>query len=103
MRKDIISWRANRYGEMLEYPVPKTSKKSVKASPLPNISEAERELLKDISAGLSNREIARVRNIQVKSCENAISRLAKKLEIPFSPETNQRVLLAKAFEQFKSE
>ncbi len=83
--------------------MPRNPKKSTEANPMLNLSQTERELLQYISAGLSNREIARVRNIQIKSCENAISRLAKKLDIPFSPETNQRVLLAKAFEQIKSE
>ena len=83
--------------------MPRTPKKTIEAKPLLSLTKAEHDLLRHVSAGLSNREIARVKNIQIKSCENAISRLAKKLEIPFSPETNQRVLLAKAFEQIESE
>ena len=63
----------------------------------PKLSTAEIELLKYISVGLSNREIARLKGVKVKSCENAISRVAKKLDIRQSPTTNQRVLLVNLF------
>lgn len=63
----------------------------------PKLSTVEIELLKHISAGLSNREIARLKGVKVKSCENAISRVAKKLDIRQSPTTNQRVLLVNLF------
>jgi len=63
----------------------------------PKLSTVEIELLKYISAGLSNREIARLKGVKVKSCENAISRVAKKLDIRQSPTTNQRVLLVNLF------
>lgn len=66
-------------------------------SPLPKLSPREVELLKYISDGLSNREIARRKGVKVKTCENAISRVAKKLEVPQSPLTNQRILLAKRY------
>ena len=62
-----------------------------------SLSPTEIELLKYISEGLSNREIARRKGVKVKSCENAISRLAKKLEIRQSPVTNQRVLLVRRY------
>ena len=55
------------------------------------------ELLELISHGLSNKQIAQEKRVTTKSCENAISRLAKKLKVPNSPETNQRVLLAKEY------
>jgi DNA-binding NarL/FixJ family response regulator len=55
------------------------------------------ELLELISQGLSNKQIAQEKNVTTKSCENAISRLAKKLKVPNTPETNQRVLLAKEY------
>ena len=63
----------------------------------PKLSTVEIELLKYISSGLSNREIARLKGVKVKSCENAISRVAKKLDIRQSPTTNQRVLLVNLF------
>ncbi len=70
---------------------------NVVKSPLRKLSPTEIELLKYISEGLSNREIARLKGVKVKSCENAISRVAKKLEVPQSPLTNQRILLAKRY------
>jgi DNA-binding NarL/FixJ family response regulator len=63
----------------------------------PNLSSADIELLELISNGLSNKQIAIEKNVTTKSCENAISRLAKKLKIPSTPETNQRILLAREY------
>lgn len=54
-------------------------------------------LLSLIANGLSNKEIALRKGVALKSCENAIARLAKKLGIPFRPETNQRVMLVQAY------
>lgn len=65
------------------------------------LSPVELELLQFISEGLSNREIARRKGVKIKSCENAISRVAKKLGIFQSPATNQRVLLANKFTSFQ--
>lgn len=59
--------------------------------------KADIQLLALLANGLSNKEIALQKNIALKSCENAIARLAKKLEIPFLPETNQRVMLVRAY------
>lgn len=69
----------------------------------PKLTPAEVELLRYIAEGLSNREIARIKGVKIKSCENAISRVAKKLDIRQSPTTNQRVLLAKEFDALHSE
>ena len=55
------------------------------------------ELMRLISAGMSNTAIAAARFTTVKSTENAISRLAKKLGIPTDDKSNQRVLIAKYF------
>ncbi len=73
------------------------------AKPALKLSDTEYELLEFIADGLSNREIARRKGIKIKSCENAISRIAKKLNIHQSPTTNQRVLLAKKFESYEVE
>ena len=62
-----------------------------------NITSNDIELLEFIAHGLSNKQIAIEKNVTTKSCENAISRLAKKLKIPSTPETNQRILLAKEY------
>ena len=55
------------------------------------------ELMRLISLGLSNAAIAAARFTTVKSTENAISRLAKKLGIPTDDKSNQRVLIARYF------
>ena len=55
------------------------------------------ELMRMISQGLSNAAIADARFTTVKSVENAISRLAKKLNIANDESSNQRVLIAKKF------
>ncbi len=74
----------------------------VEKIPTPKLSTVEVELLKYISQGLSNREIARLKGVKVKSCENAISRVAKKLDIRQSPTTNQRVLLVNLFARLEN-
>ena len=81
----------------------KLASSDVKRTPSPKLSTVEIELLKYISAGLSNREIARLKGVKVKSCENAISRVAKKLDVRQSPTTNQRVLVVNLFATLKVE
>ena len=58
------------------------------------------QLLELISEGLSNKQIAEEKGITVKSCENAIARLAKKLEVPRDEKINQRVTLSKIYLEF---
>jgi DNA-binding NarL/FixJ family response regulator len=58
------------------------------------------QLLELISQGLSNKQIAEEKSITVKSCENAIARLAKKLEVPRDEKINQRVTLSKMYLEF---
>jgi DNA-binding NarL/FixJ family response regulator len=65
--------------------------------PIYGLAKADIQLLALIANGLSNKEIALRKEIALKSCENAIARLAKKLEIAFLPETNQRVMLVRAY------
>ena len=55
------------------------------------------ELMRMISLGMSNAAIAAARFTTVKSTENAIARLAKKLNIPSDEKNNQRVSIARAF------
>jgi DNA-binding CsgD family transcriptional regulator len=62
-----------------------------------NLTINDIELLKLLSDGLSNKQIAEIKSITTKSCENAIARLAKKLKVLNTPETNQRVLMAKEY------
>ena len=60
-------------------------------------TDLQMELMRLISLGMSNVAIAAARFTTVKSTENAISRLAKKLGIPTDDKSNQRVLIAKYF------
>ena len=63
----------------------------------PALAKSDIGLLTLIANGLSNKEIAATKNIALKSCENAIARLAKKLEVPHTTETNQRVMLVRTY------
>jgi len=62
-----------------------------------NLAKSDLALLSLIAHGLSNKQIAQKKGIALKSCENAIARLAKKLDVPFTPETNQRVMLVRTY------
>ena len=64
------------------------------------ISQSDFELLKLIASGLSNKEIAAAKSIATKSCENAVARLAKKLDVPYTSDTNQRVMLVRKFFEY---
>jgi DNA-binding NarL/FixJ family response regulator len=61
------------------------------------LSDRDVELMRHISKGYSNVKIAKILKIEQKSCENAISRLLKKLEIPAGKDINQRVLVTRKY------
>ncbi len=60
-------------------------------------TDVQLELMRMISLGMSNAAIAAARYTTIKSTENSIARLAKKLNIPSESTNNQRVLIARAF------
>jgi len=62
-----------------------------------DLSKAQFEIIRLIAQGHSNLEISKIRVTTVKSTENAISRLAKKLGITNSTTASQRVLLARKY------
>jgi DNA-binding NarL/FixJ family response regulator len=62
-----------------------------------DLSKAQFEIIRLIAQGHSNQEISKIRVTTVKSTENAISRLAKKLGITNSTNASQRVLLARKY------
>lgn len=66
----------------------------LKSEPL---TDLQFELMRQVSLGKSNSAIAALKFTTVKSTENAISRLAKKLGIPSDDANNQRVLIAREF------
>ena len=61
------------------------------------------EMMHMIHLGLSNSQIAKVRGTTIKSAENSIARLAKKLDIPNTSEVSQRVLIARKFSDLSEE
>lgn len=67
--------------------------------PIIDLTNSQIETLRLLSYGLSNSEIARVRVVTEKSVEQAISRTAKRLNIEYSSDMNQRVALSRAFFQ----
>jgi DNA-binding NarL/FixJ family response regulator len=76
------------------------SKKNSTPDPFAFLTFSDIQLLELISQGLSNKQIAEEKGITVKSCENAIARLAKKLEVPRDDKINQRVTLSKMYLEF---
>jgi DNA-binding NarL/FixJ family response regulator len=67
--------------------------------PNSSLTDTQIELLRLLAAGYSNIEIAKRRHTELKSTENAISRLAKLMDIPAAADSNQRVLLARKYFQ----
>lgn len=67
------------------------------------LTDTQIELLKLLASGYSNIEIAKRRHTELKSTENAISRLAKLFNIPSATESNQRVLLARKYFQLSDQ
>jgi len=61
------------------------------------LSDRDIELMRHVSKGYSNTKIARILKIEEKSCENAISRLLKKLDISADKDSNQRVLITRKY------
>lgn len=70
---------------------------SVTDVPRVDLTDAQIETLRLLACGLSNAEIARVRVVETKSVEQAISRTAKRLGLDLGEGLNQRVALARAY------
>jgi DNA-binding NarL/FixJ family response regulator len=63
------------------------------------LTNGQCELIRLIAQGLSNKEIAKSKFVTVKSVENSISRLAKKLDFKDENTNSQRVLIARRYFQ----
>ena len=61
------------------------------------LTNGQFELIRLIADGLSNKEIARKKFVTLKSTENSIARLAKKLDLKDTNTNSQRVLIAKRY------
>ena len=62
-----------------------------------DLTDAQIETLRLLACGLTNAEIARVRVVEEKSVEQAVSRIARRLGLDPEPGVNPRVTLARAF------
>ncbi len=61
------------------------------------LTDGQVEVLRLMSEGLSNGEIARRRGVKEKAIEQTISRIAKRLELPAGSEVNQRAQLVRSY------
>lgn len=61
------------------------------------LTDGQVDVLRLMSEGLSNSEIARRRGVKEKAIEQTISRIAKRLEIPAGSEVNQRAQLVRVY------
>jgi len=73
------------------------SKNRIQSIDRVQMTENQIQILQQVASGLTNVEIARLRRITVKSVENAIARLAKKLKVKDTSEGNQRVMLTRHY------
>jgi DNA-binding NarL/FixJ family response regulator len=64
-----------------------------------DLTKGQFEIMRLIALGNSNAEISKIRVTTVKSTENAIARLAKRLGIPNSTSASQRVLIARKYSE----
>mgnify|MGYP006276206063 CR=1 FL=1 len=62
-----------------------------------DLTDGQVDVLRLMSEGLSNSEIARRRGVKEKAIEQTISRIAKRLEIPAGSELNQRAQLVRVY------
>ena len=62
-----------------------------------NLSPVQLETLRFIGRGLSNAEIAKRRDVSVKSVEQTIALISKKFSLPASDKVNNRVNLARIY------
>jgi two-component system nitrate/nitrite response regulator NarL len=73
------------------------SRRTTNDQPFLDLSKSQFEMLRLIAQGHSNIEISKLRFTTIKSTENSISRLAKKLGIANSTNASQRVLLSRKY------
>lgn len=73
--------------------------KSQGEQPFLDLTNTQFEIMRLIAQGNSNIEISKIRVTTVKSTENAIARLAKKMGIPNSTSASQRVLIARRYSE----
>ena len=72
-------------------------------SPLGALTQLQIEIMRDIAAGLSTSEMARMRGVSEQAIDKSIARISKHLDIPKSADTNQRVQIVRAYFESKGQ
>lgn len=62
-----------------------------------NLKTSQLEILRLVARGLSNLEIAKMRNVSEKAIEAALTKMIKNLDVKTGPSQNQRVHLARIY------
>jgi DNA-binding NarL/FixJ family response regulator len=78
-------------------PTQKRSVPWIRSSPLGGMSLNQVEILKDISEGMSTKEIARKREVSEQAIEQSITRIMRHLGIEKTADTHQRVKIVRAY------
>jgi len=72
-------------------------------SPLGALTQLQIEIMRDVAAGLSTSEMARMRGVSEQAIDKSIARISKHLDIPKSADTNQRVQIVRAYYESKGQ
>jgi DNA-binding NarL/FixJ family response regulator len=84
-------------------PLAKRALPWVRSGPLSTMPASQIEIMKDIAAGLSTAEIARIRGVSEQAIDKSISRISKNLGIPKSADLNLRVQIVRAYFENKGQ
>lgn len=84
-------------------PLTKRSFQWSRNSPLGALTQLQIEIMRDIAAGLSTSEMARMRGVSEQAIDKSIARISKHLDIPKSADTNQRVQIVRAYFESKGQ
>jgi DNA-binding NarL/FixJ family response regulator len=97
VKQDIIETETLAKAVMRAHESSRSSRGSGNHSKRLELTDGQVEVLRLMSEGLSNGEIARRRGVKEKAIEQTISRIAKRLELPAGSEVNQRAQLVRAY------
>jgi DNA-binding NarL/FixJ family response regulator len=84
-------------------PLAKRALPWVRSGPLSTMPASQIEIMKDIAAGLSTAEIARIRGVSEQAIDKSIGRISKNLGIPKSADLNLRVQIVRAYFENKGQ
>ena len=84
-------------------PLAKRALPWVRSGPLSTMPASQIEIMKDIAAGLSTAEIARIRGVSEQAIDKSINRISKNLGIPKSADLNLRVQIVRAYFENKGQ